>query len=239
MATYILIPTYNERENIASLINEILRLKIKNLNIAVVDDNSPDRTWEIVEKLSRKNKNIHILRRMKNRGRGAAGKDGFIYCLDKNAGIIVEMDADFSHDPRYIPQMIKELKNADIVLGSRRVKGSKEIGRGMIRRIITLGANLYIRLMLGIKVRDCNSGFRAFSRKAMEKINPKTLESKGPAIVQEVLFRAHLKGLKIKEIPITFINRKKGKSKLGIRQLAMGYWMVSRLKMLHLMGRLR
>ncbi|MBI2207991.1 polyprenol monophosphomannose synthase [Candidatus Woesearchaeota archaeon] len=238
MKTYVMTPTYNEKENISLLIKKILELKIKNLHTVVVDDNSPDGTWKIVEDISKKNRNVHLLLRKKDKGRGSAGRDGFIYCLKNNADIIVEMDADLSHDPKYIPSMVKELKNADLILGSRRVKGSREIGRGFFRRFVTWGANLYITLMLGIKVKDCNSGFRCFKREVLEGIKAEKLESKGPAIVQEVLFKAHLKGFRIKEIPITFINRTKGKSKLGLKQLTVGYFIVLKLKMQHLIGEL-
>lgn len=238
MKTFVMIPTYNESENIRSLIDGILKLKIKNLHIVVVDDNSPDGTADAVNEMSKNKKNVHLLLRKEDKGRGSAGKDGFIYCLKNGADVIVEMDADMSHDPKYIPSMIKELKNADLVLGSRRVKGSKEIGRSLLRRFVTWGANLYIRVMLGVKVKDCNSGFRCFKRKVLQAISPEKLESKGPAIVQEALFKAHLKGFRIKEIPITFINRTKGHSKLGIAQLAAGYFMVLKLKVQHLMGRI-
>jgi len=234
MKPFVMIPTYNEKENIADLINKILGLKIKNLHIVVVDDNSPDGTWRIAQKISKNKKNVHLLLRKTKRGRGYAGKDGFVYCLKHNADVIIEMDADLSHDPKYIPLMLKELDSADLVLGSRRVKGSNEIGRGIIRRAITYFANLYIRLLLGLKVKDCNSGYRCFKREVLEKISPEKLESKGPAIIQEVLFKAYLKGFKIKEIPITFVNRIKGSSKLGVKQLAIGYFMVLKLKMQHI-----
>jgi len=236
MKTYVMIPTYNEKENIANLISHILNLKIKNMHIVVSDDNSPDGTWRIVQKISKKKKNVHLLLRKKNKGRGSAGKDGFIYCLEHGADIVVEMDADMSHDPKYIPSMINELKNTDLVLGSRRVKGSREIGRSSIRKLITFFANLYIRIILGLKVKDCNSGYRCFKRAVLEKIKTEKLESNGPAIVQEVLFKAHLRGFKIKEIPITFINRTKGKSKLGIKQMASGYFMVLKLKIEQMLG---
>lgn len=234
MKTFVMIPAYNERENIGNLIEKILDLKIKNLHIVVVDDNSPDGTWKIVKDIAKKKKNIHLLLRKSGKGRGSAGRDGFIYCLKNKADIVVEMDADMSHDPKYIPALIAGLKDADLVLGSRRLKGSREIGRGLIRQFITWGANLYITLMLGIKVKDCNSGFRCFKRKVLEKINLDKLESKGPSIVQEILFKAHLNKFKIKEIPITFVNRTKGRSKLGLKQLAAGYYMVLKLKMQHL-----
>ena len=238
MKTFVMIPTYNEKENIKNLIDAILKLNIKNLDIVVVDDSSPDGTSRIVNYISKKNKNVHLLLRTCNRGRGAAGKDGFLYCLKNGADAVIEMDADMSHDPKYIPLMLDELKNTDIVLGSRRIKGSKEVGRSFIRRIITYFANLYIKIMLGLKVGDCNSGFRCFKRKVLEKINLEKLESKGPAIVQEVLFKAHLKGFRIKEIPITFVNRTKGHSKLGLPQLAQGYFMVLKLKIQNMLGKI-
>tara|TARA_Y100000310_G_C20703189_1_gene832002 strand:+ start:7154 stop:7855 length:702 start_codon:yes stop_codon:yes gene_type:complete len=231
-----MVPTYNEKENIKTLIDEILKLKIKNLHIVVVDDNSPDNTWKIVQQISKKNKNVHLLLRKSDKGRGSAGRDGFIYCLKHGADIIVEMDADMSHNPKYILVMIKELKNADVILGSRRVKGSKEIGRSQFRRLVTLIANLYITWMLGIRVKDCNSGYRCFKREVLEKIKSEKIESKGPSIVQEVLFKTHLNKFRIKEIPITFINRTKGKSKLGLKQLAAGYFMVLKLKFMKLIG---
>ncbi len=233
-----MIPTYNEKENIKNLISQIFKLKLKNLEIVIVDDNSPDGTWKIVKQISNKNKNVHLLLRKRDKGRGTSGRDGFIYCLKHGANIVVEMDADMSHDPKYISKMIKELKNADLVIGSRRVKGAKEIGRSLFRRLITLGANLYIRLMLGLKVKDCNSGFRCFKREVLEKIDLEKLASKGPAIIQEVLFKAHLKGFKIKEIPIIFVNRTKGNSKLGIPQLAAGYFMVLKLKLMKIFNSL-
>ena len=235
MKTFIVIPTYNEKENISSLIDEILKLSIKDLHIVVVDDFSPDRTWKIVEDIEKKKTNIHLLLRKTKRGRGYAGKDGFIYCLKKGADTIIEMDADFSHNPKYIPLMLEEIKNYDVILGSRRVKGGKEVGRGFLRKSITYLANLYIRIILGIKVKDCNSGFRCFKRNVLEKIT-QGLESKGPIIIQEVLFKVHLNGFRIKEIPITFVNRTKGKSKLGIKQLTASYFMVLKLKFLRLIG---
>lgn len=235
MKTYVMIPTYNEKENIRQLIEGILSLKIKNLHIVVVDDNSPDRTHEIVKKMSQKNKSVHLLLRTGDRGRGAAGKAGFIYCLDNAADIVIEMDGDLSHQPKYIPAFLEEIKRHDVVLGSRRVKGSKDIGRSAIRVLITLMANIYIRLILGLKVKDCNSGYRCFRRVVLEK-TVYSLESIGPAIVQELLFKAHLKGFRIKEIPIVFVNRAKGASKLGLKQLVAGYLMVIKLKAKHVMG---
>jgi dolichol-phosphate mannosyltransferase len=233
---FVMIPTYNEKENIRNLIDKLLKLKIENMNIVVVDDNSPDGTSSIVNEISKENKKVHLILRKKDKGRGLAGKAGFIYALANGADVVIEMDADMSHHPKYIPEMLKELNDYDLVLGSRRVKGANEVGRGIFRRFVTWGANLYITLMLGIKVKDCNSGFRCFRREALEKIDVKKLSSKGPSTVQEILFKTHLKGLKIKEIPITFVNRTKGRSKLGLSQLASGYFMILKLKIQHMIG---
>jgi len=232
MKTFVIIPTYNEKENIKDLIKAIFALKIPNLEILVVDDNSPDGTWKIVKDM----KKVHLILRKTNRGRGYAGRGGFKYALKNKADYIIEMDGDFSHDPRYIPFLLKEIKNSDVVLGSRLVKGGKDIGRGYLRRLITKIANLYIRLILGIKVKDCNSGYRCFRSGVLKAINPDKIKAKGPDIIQEVLFKASLKGFRIKEVPIEFVDRKKGKSKLGINQLAKGYWVILKLKLMHLFG---
>lgn len=234
MKTIVTIPTYNEKENIKNVITAIKKLKIKGLEVVVIDDNSPDGTCKIVKSL----KDVHLILRTKNRGRGYAGKEGFKFALKHKADYIIEMDADHRHDPKYIPLMLKEIKNCDVVLGSRLVKGGKDIGRSFIRKLVTKLANLYIRIMLGIKVKDCNSGYRCFRSKVIKAINPDKIKAKGPDIVQEVLFKAHLKGFRIKEVPIEFVDRKKGKSKLRFSALLRGYWVILRLKEQYLLNRL-
>lgn len=233
MKTFVMIPTYNEKENIENLVREILKHPVE---IVVVDDNSPDGTWKIVEEISKKEKRVHLLHRVKDRGRGRAGRAGFLYCLNKGAEIVVEMDADFSHDPKDIPRLVEKLEGSDAVLGSRMVGGGREIGRGFIRRVVTKIANLYIRMVLGLKVRDCNSGFRAFRRKVLEEVSP-GITSIGPGIVQEVLFKAKLSGYKICEIPIVFKDREHGVSKLGLKQLCQGYFLIFKLKILKILGK--
>lgn len=239
MKIFVMIPTYNEKENISIVIQKIQELSIKNLEILVVDDSSPDGTAKIVQELGEKDHSVHLLLRAKNRGRGFAGRAGYIYCLNHEADIVIEMDGDLSHSPKYIPEFLEWIKKYDVVLGSRMVEGGKDIGRGVIRKLITKLANTYITLLLGINVRDCNSGFRCFTKDILGKIKPETLRSKGPSIVQEVLFRAHLRKAKIKEVPIKFVNRTRGKSKLGLRELAMGYFVVLKLKMQHVLGVIR
>ena len=234
---FVVIPTYNEKENIKKLIQQILFIN-KELQLVIVDDNSPDGTWKIVSDLAKKNKRINLIVRKSHKGTGNAGKIGFKYSLNHNADIIIEMDADFSHDPKYIPQMIETLNTCDVVLGSRFVKNGKEKGRPLRRRLITILANAYIRLVLGIRVKDCNSGYRCFRREVLEKINVDKIKADGPAIVQEVLFKCHKKGFKIKEIPIIFRERQLGESSLSAKKVFKGYLTVLKLKYLDIVGRL-
>jgi len=238
MKTIVTIPTYNERENIQILIKKILSLKVPGLETLVIDDNSPDGTWKVIKNIAKKNKGVHLLLRTAKRGRGYAGRAGFIWALKNNADYIIEMDADLSHNPKYIPKLLEKVKKTDVVLGSRLVQGGVDKRESAIRRVITKLANLYTEIILGLKVKDCNSGYRCFTRKALEKINPEDIFSEGPSIVQEVLFKAHLKGLKVNEIPITFTERKLGQSKLGIKQLYKGYIMVLKLKYLSITKKL-
>ncbi|MEM3127026.1 MAG: polyprenol monophosphomannose synthase [Candidatus Woesearchaeota archaeon] len=236
MKTLVMIPTYNEKENIVKLIKKILGLKINGLEILVVDDNSPDGTSHKVQKIRNKNKKVHLLLRTEDKGRGKAGREGFLWCIKHKADYIIEMDADFSHDPKYIPHLLAKLKECDMVLGSRFVKGGKQIKRPLRRCFITWAANLYIRLLFRLKVKDCNSGYRAFRRKVLESIDLPHFTAKGPDIVQETLYRAHLKGFRICEVPIVFREREAGSSKLGMKQLWKGYTAVLRLKWMHLRG---
>ena len=214
MKIIVMIPTYNESESIEALLEGIISLSIDSLHIVVVDDNSPDRTADIVSRFSKKHPAVKLLLRTSSKGRGSAGKAGFQYCLDNGADIVVEMDADLSHNPRDIPKLLEAIKEADLVLGSRLVPGGRDGRPSAVRRIITVMANFYIRVILGLKVKDCNSGYRCFRRNVLEEINVNKIESKGPDIVQEVLYKAHLKGFRIKEVPITLIDRSLGTSKL-------------------------
>lgn len=238
MKTIVTIPTYNENENIRKLINTILSLKIKGLEIVVIDDNSPDGTWKIVRDITQKNKKVHLILRKGKRGRGLAGIEGFKYALKKKADFIIEMDADFSHNPADIPKFLDKIKECNVVLGSREVRDGKDVGRGPIRRLITKIANLYIRIILGLKVKDCNSGYRCFRRRVLESINLNSMMSEGPSIVQEILFKTHLNGFKICEVPIVFKEREVGTSKLGIKHLYKGYVMVLKLKLMKVFGSL-
>lgn len=224
------IPTYNERENISSLIQSLFELPVPGLEVLVIDDSSPDGTVQAVKELKPLYPGLHLIVRELPAGRGLAGRDGFLYALESGADFIVEMDGDFSHQPKHIPELLAALKNCDMAIGSRLAAGGSDRDRPLLRRILTWAANRYARRVLGLPVSDTNSGFRCYTRKALERINPESLRSSGPSIVHEVLFRAAKAGLKIREVPIEFIDRKKGKSKLSLLRLAAGYFWILRLK---------
>lgn len=221
------LPTYNEAENIKDLIDDLLSLR-PDMSVVVIDDDSPDGTHQIVREMMKSDNRIHLIHRTKERGRGTAGAEGFQYALEHGADLIVEMDADYSHHPRFIPSMLNAAQEADVVIGSRLVKGGGETGRSFIRTVITHAANFYIRTVLGLKVRDCTSGYRVFTGKALSAIDPDSLTSDGPAIVQEVLMRCRQKNLPIKEVPITFEERRAGESTFNLKIMWAG--IVSTLK---------
>lgn len=239
MRSVVLIPTYNEAPNLERIVAAVRRASPES-EIVVVDDRSPDGTGEIADRLAAADAKVGVLHRGPPRGRGLAGRDGYLEALRRGADAVVEMDADFSHDPGLLPTFFREIENgADVVLGSRFVPGGTDDDRTRLRRAITVLANRYIRLVLGVPVGDCNSGYRCFRRGILEAIRPETLTSEGPSIVQEVLFRVHRAGARIVEIPLVFVDRKQGNSKLGLGLLLDGYWMILRLKLASLLARER
>jgi dolichol-phosphate mannosyltransferase len=227
--TIVMIPTYNERENVREMIAALFALEVSGLEVLVVDDESPDGTAELAAELARTDSRVHVMVRKEERGRGRAGRDGFLEALRLGAERVVEMDADFSHDPRFIPDLLAALASADMAVGSRFVGGGSDLDRPWTRRLLTVAANGYAKTLLRLPVRDTNSGFRAFTRKALDVIEPSSLRSRGPSILHEVLFRAARRGLSVVEVPIEFVDRKKGHSKLNLRRLAAGYFWILRL----------
>lgn len=237
MRSVVFIPTYNEAPNLERLVAEIRRVSPET-HVLVVDDRSPDGTGEIADRLAKADPHVHVLHREPPKGRGVAGRDGYLEALRLGADVVLEMDADFSHPPELLPRFLQEIENgADVVLGSRFVSGGSDNDRSFARKVITVLANGYIRIVLGVPVGDCNSGYRAFRRGILEKIHPETITSTGPSIIQEVLFRVHRAGAKIVEIPLTFVDRKDGESKLGLALLLDGYFMILRLKLRAMLGR--
>ena len=223
------VPTYNERESISQLIKTLFSLQIDDLEILIIDDASPDGTAEIIQELQSSYTGLRLLKRHPPYGRGAAGREAFIYALKEGYDVAVEMDADFSHNPKSLPSILNALKDADLAIGSRLVKGGSDSDRSPWRRFLTEIANLYARRILRLSVRDANSGYRAWNKKAITAIEPQTLQARGPAIVHETLFRATRAGIAIREIPIDFIDRKSGKSKLNLWKLSNGYFWILRL----------
>lgn len=235
------IPTYNEAQNIVALSEELLALDPR-IEVLVVDDDSPDGTWKLVEERRASEPRLHLLHRTRDRGRGTAGRDGFLEALRMGADVVVEMDGDFSHQPRFVPALLERLDRpgaqVGLVLGSRAVAGGRDADRGVLRQIVTRAANLYIRLLLGVPVRDCNSGFRCWRRSTLEAIDVGATFSPGPAIVQELLFKTARHRVPIAEVPIEFVDRVRGESTLTLRILVQGYTTVLRLRWMALRGKL-
>ena len=214
-----MIPTYNEAENIGPLIDAILAVGPE-LEALVVDDDSPDGTWRIVRDHAEANHRVHLLRRRTARGRGRAGIAGFREALRLGADWVLEMDADWSHDPKWIPSLIEKSRQADLVIGSRLIPGGGEEGRSVVRRWITLAANAYIRAMLRLPVRDTTSGYRLFSRRCLVAVPWDAMRATGPEVVQEILLAVHAHGFRIAETPILFVERQRGRSSFNIRIMA-------------------
>jgi dolichol-phosphate mannosyltransferase len=228
----VVIPTYNERENIAPLIGELLTLPLP-LEILVVDDDSPDGTAEIVRGLAKQHPEVHLLLRTGERGRGTAGIAGFRKALEMGAEVVVEMDADFSHHPRHLPALLGRIRDCDVVLGSRFVPGGADLERGLLRRVISRLAGVYVRTLLGLQVRDATSGFRCFRREVLASLDLDGMVSTGPSLVLEVLYRLTLGGWKICETPIVFRDRSRGESKLRLRILLETLLVVWKIRFQH------
>ncbi len=227
---YIIIPTYNERGNIEKLLQEIFALEIENLLVLVVDDNSPDGTGELAEKLKTKFSGLEILHRQKKEGLGRAYIAGFKYALERGAAVILHLDADFSHDPKYIPEFFRQIENYDLVLGSRYTKGGGTKNWNLARRLISKSGNLYARIILGLPPKDVTGGFKCYRRDVLEKIDLDNLNSIGYCFMIETTYRAWRAGFKIKEVPIIFVERAAGKSKFDLGIILESFLKVIKLK---------
>ncbi|MFH1598389.1 MAG: polyprenol monophosphomannose synthase [Patescibacteria group bacterium] len=216
MNTFVILPTYNERKNIEELISKILALAIPGLQILVVDDGSPDGTGQLVEQFKQNEPKLHILHRQAKQGLGPAYLAGFRYVLDQGVDYIMEMDADFSHDPKYIPQLLLAAKQYDVVLGSRYIHGGGVRNWGLSRRLISQFGNLYARAILLSPVKDLTGGFKCFNKKVLESLDLDNVESLGYNFQIELTYKTLKKGFTIKEIPIIFTERKGGKSKFNM-----------------------
>jgi len=210
----IIIPTYNEIENINSLIETVFSV-VPQAHILIVDDNSPDGTAELINNIIKQNSSCHLMQRPGKQGVASAFLQGFRWGIDNGFDILLAMDADFSHDPKYIPIMLNEIKNADLVIGSRNIKGGGIENRSWIRNILTKGGSFYCQTILKCPIQDITGGYNMWRKTTLEKIGLDNVISRGYSFQIEMKFKTFKNGLCIKEIPIIFPDRKKGQSKMS------------------------
>jgi dolichol-phosphate mannosyltransferase len=230
IASLVIIPTYNERENLPTLDRALLALD-PDLRILVVDDGSPDQTGEIAEQLARETGRVEVIHRTGKQGLGTAYVAGFRHALARGYDKIVEMDADFSHRPEDLPRLLAAADTADVVIGSRNIPGGRVVGWSPLRQFVSKGGSVYARLLLGLPVRDCTSGFKCFRRSALQVLDLDTLRSNGYAFQVEVNYACAQAGLRFAEIPIVFPDRERGKSKMSWRIATEAAWLVLRLRL--------
>ena len=239
MKLAIIIPTYNEKENISIITEEITKeLKDKKIDysIIIVDDKSPDGTGEIAENLSEKNRHIFVINRESKLGIGGAYIEGFKFALKNlNSDLYLTMDADLSHDPKYIFDLVKASEENDVIIGSRYVNCGGIINWGIIRIIISKGANILTKKILGLKSNDCTSGFKCIKKEVIEKLDFSKISSRGYPFIIEFLYYCKENGFKIKEVPIIFINRKFGKSKISKKEMYETFKLLIKLKLKNLL----
>ena len=225
----VIIPTYNEMENIPNLLQKVLS-KNDNIEILVVDDNSPDGTANFVEKQSKENDRIHLIKRERKMGLGTAYIAGFKYAIENNFDFVFEMDADFSHNPKDIPRFLNEIENYDLIIGSRYKSGVNVVNWPMRRLFLSYFANIYTRIITGLPIKDATGGYKCFRAEVLKAINLDEVKSNGYAFQIEMTFKAWKKGFRIKEIPIIFIDREKGTSKMSRKIVREAVFMVWKLR---------
>ncbi|NNE44587.1 MAG: polyprenol monophosphomannose synthase [Gemmatimonadetes bacterium] len=240
MKTLVIIPTYNERENLGNLIPLVLELDPE-LSILVVDDNSPDGTGDLAEEMGESTGRVHVLRRPGKLGLGSAYVDGFKWALANTpAEYVFEMDADFSHDPKYLPEMLRvaDEEKADLVIGSRYLGGAVNVVNWPIRRLIlSYGANLYARIVTGLPIQDATGGYKCFRRRVLEALDLDDVRSDGYGFQIELNFHSWKKGFEIREIPIVFVDRHSGTSKMNRKIIYEAFWLVWKLRFSSLWGK--
>jgi dolichol-phosphate mannosyltransferase len=234
----VIIPTYNEASNIPQLVPQILG-QDQCIDILIVDDGSPDGTGRIADGLVEENGRVHVMHREKKLGLGTAYLAGFQWALERKYDLIFEMDADFSHDPKHLPEFLSAIQDTDLVLGSRYLEGRVTVVNWpMGRLVLSYGANIYARVVTGLKLWDATGGFKCFRRHVLEAIDLDRVHSNGYAFQIEMSLRAVKKGFKIKEIPIVFVDRTDGTSKMSGRIVREAVWMVWLLRLKSILRRL-
>lgn len=227
MKTLIIIPTYNELENLPSLIEKIF-LYAPATDILIVDDNSPDGTGARADSMSKEDPRIHVIHRSEKAGLGTAYIAGFKFAIAHGYDAAFEMDADFSHDPRYLPDFLARIEDADLVIGSRYIPGGSTPNWSFLRRLISGCGNIYARTILGMQVHDCTAGFRCYRRAVLETIGLDTIQSQGYGFQVEMAYRTQKLGFRIVETPIVFMDRRVGKSKMSRAIMIEGFTYVLR-----------
>jgi len=229
----IIIPTYNEAENVNRVVKGIFDQALP-LDVLVVDDASPDGTGDVVEEMRAGESRLHLLRRGAKMGLGSAYLDGMRWALERSYDWIFEMDADLSHDPKYLPDLFWALKETDLVIGSRYIKGVNVVNWPLTRLLLSWYANLYARVITGLPVQDCTSGFKGFRRRVLESIDFNKVRSDGYAFQIEMVFRAWKTGYRVVEVPIVFVDRRSGVSKMSQGVIWEAIWMCWYLRWLGL-----
>lgn len=233
----VVVPTYNEALNVERLVKEIRRY-VPEISILFVDDNSPDGTADIIKRLQKDDERILLLERRKKEGLGRAYIAGFRLALEKGFEYIFEMDADFSHDPKELPNFLKEMQQHDLVIGSRYIKGVNVVNWPLKRLLLSYFANLYTRIVTGVPIADCTGGYKCFKKEVLQAIDFDRIKSNGYAFQIELNVKAWKKGFKIKEIPIIFVDRVYGESKLSKKIMWEAVFLVWKLRILSLIKKL-
>ena len=233
----VIIPTFNERENLPQIVPAVL-LQDPRLEILVVDDNSPDGTGQIADELAAREPRVHVLHRMSKDGLGRAYIAGFQWALQHDYDFVFEMDADFSHDPKFLPDFLLAIQSADLVLGSRYKQGVNVINWPIQRLLLSLGANAYARVISGLPLTDSTGGFKCFRRDVLRAIDLEAVRSTGYAFQIEMSFRAWRKGFRLVELPIVFTDRVEGTSKMSKRIVREAIWMVWWLRLQGMLGKI-
>jgi len=233
----VIIPTYNEARNLQHIVPQVLA-EDEGLDVLVVDDGSPDGTGRIADDMASQNPRVHVLHRAAKQGLGTAYVTGFRWALEREYEFVFEMDADFSHDPKHLPQFLEAARNADLVLGSRYLRGRVTVVNWpMGRLLLSYFANIYARVVTGLHLYDATGGFKCFRRRVLEGVALDRVRSNGYAFQIEMSFRAWRKGFRVVEIPIVFTDRADGTSKMSGAIVREAVWMVWRLRLMALLGR--
>ncbi len=233
----VLTPTYDERDNLETFVERLFDV-VPDAHLLVIDDNSPDGTGALADEIAARDERVAVVHRPRKLGLGTAYVEGFHYALQRDYDTVVEMDTDLSHDARHLPSLLAALDDgAAVAVGSRNIPGGGVVGWGLRRHIISRGGSLYARAILGVGVRDLTTGYKAYTREALEEIDVDSLQSDGYSFQIETTYRALCRGLRVEEVPIVFVDRRVGRSKLDRKIFAEAIWAVWRLRLAALRGR--